>query len=798
MIFLRAAAVVSVLAIAIGACSSNDSSSSTTIPASDGGQVGSDSGSNEAGSSDGGKVIPDVVSCSTTFTYLPPAGTTPSTIAVTGEWNGFATPGVAMTGPASDGTYSASVAIPAATPAAGDLGEPGLVGYKLLVDGKFILDPIGRYRKYIGGVENSAVRVADCHSPALAEISQTSTRAAAGQGHFSAQIKFEDATERAGIDPASVKATLRKDTVSTPLAATTNGAEIDVNAASLSDGKYSLFVNASTKGGKAAHPLRLVFWIESEAYDWRDTVIYMGVTDRVKDGDASNNSAQVNGVDAREQFQGGDFEGMRQIVASGALDQLGIRAIWLTPFNTNPSDAWIASDNVHETMGYHGYWPTKAREVDPRIGGAAELHALVTEAHAHGIRVLQDYVVNHVHQEHEYVAPHPDWFNFTGCICGTDNCDWTVHRLDCLFSSYLPDVDWTSPGANDQFDADAVWWADQFDLDGMRIDAVKQVPDACIVNLSSTLRDEFEPSGNKYFMTGETAMGWSNCGLACNQSQYDTINEYIGPESQGGDGLDGQFDFVSYYAIPMQVWDQDHGNGLHMPQADYWTQAAGWEYRPGSIMSTYVGSQDTARFLTIATYRGQDGAHDPSIPYNQWDNTATSIADEEAYQRQRLAMTWELTVPGAPMIYYGDEYGEYGGVDPNNRTMWREDGTPREPGGASVPLNADETTTLNYTRKLGTARKNLIALRRGDYEPVLNTDEMNLVFARVTADKANVALVAMTLNASATSFTASLPPSLPLANGTVLHDSLGGPDVTVSGGAVQLSLAARGAAILAP
>jgi neopullulanase len=225
-----------------------------------------------------------------------------------------------------------------------------------------------------------------------------------------------------------------------------------------------------------------------------------------------------------------------------------------------------------------------------------------------------------------------------------------------------------------------------------------------------------------------------------------------------------------------------------MPQADYWTQAAGWEYRPNSIMSTYVGSQDTARFLTIASYRGQDGAHDPSIPYNQWSNIATNVADEEAYQRQRLAMTWELTVPGAPMIYYGDEYAEFGGVDPNNRTMWRGDGT----------LSADETTTLAYTRKLGTSRKNLVALRRGDYEPVLNNDEMNLVFARVTADKANVALVAMTLNASTTSFTATLPPSLPLSNGTVLHDRLGGPDVTVSGGAVQISLAARGAAILAP
>ncbi|MGH7282687.1 MAG: hypothetical protein ACRELY_14260 [Polyangiaceae bacterium] len=151
-------------------------------------------------------------------------------------------------------------------------------------------------------------------------------------------------------------------------------------------------------------------------------------------------------------------------------------------------------------------------------------------------------------------------------------------------------------------------------------------------------------------------------------------------------------------------------------------------------------------------------------------------------------MTWLLTVPGAPMIYFGDEYAEWGGADPNNRVMWYGDKT----------LNADETQTLALTRALGTARKNLVALRRGDYEPVLNTDETNLVFARVTSDRANVALVAMTLATSPSSFSAAIPASIPLSNGTVLHDRLGGPDVTVTGGAVSISLGARGAAILAP
>lgn len=783
----RALTLSAAIAITVVACGSSDDAATTTPPGSDSGTINPEGGNDAGAAADGGVVVlPDSVSCDTTFRYLPPAGSTPSTVAVTGEWNSFAKPGVAMTGPDATGAYTASVTIAPAALAI-DSDQPGLVGYKLLVDGNYVLDPAGRYRKYVGGVENSAVQVADCHVPELGLLAQTKDRAAAGQGHYRARVKFIDTADKNGLDAATIKATLRKDGVETTVPATTNGAEIDVDTSALADGKYTLLVAARDTKGKAAHALRLVFWIESEAYDWRDTVIYMGVTDRVKDGDTSNDASPTPGVDPRVDFEGGDYEGVRQLVANGTLDELGIRAIWLTPFNTNPPDPWAASDGVHQTMGYHGYWPIEARKVDPRFGGEAELHALVKEAHAHGIRIIQDFVVNHVHKENPYFTSHPDWFR-TGCLCGTDNCDWTTHRLDCLFASYLPDVNWTVPAVSEQYMADAKFWLDTFDIDALRFDAVKHVEDAATLNMTSAIRDEFEASGTKVFMTGETAMGWSNCGLACNQENYGTISHYIGDPTKGGGGLDGQLDFATYYAVPMTAWVKDNGGGTHMPHADYWTQAAGFEYPKGAIMSQYVGSQDTARFATLASYRGQDAAHDPGVPNNQWDNIASGPPDQEAYQRQRLAMTWLLTVPGAPMIYYGDEYSEWGGVDPNNRVMWYGDKT----------LSADETTSLAWTRKLGSARKELVALRRGDYEPVLNTDETNLLFARVTDDQKNVALVAMTLATTSSTFTAQLPPSLPLSNGTVLHDRLGGPDVTVTGGAVTVTVPARGAAILAP
>ncbi len=722
---------------------------------------------------DGGKgpqdAAPDIsrevstAQCTTTFRYSPAPGMTPATVAVTGEWNSFATPGVAMAGPDSTGSYSVKVPL-----------DPGLVGYKLLIDGSFEMDPSTSLQKYVGGVANSAVLVTDCHLPTLSASSSKSLRPSAGHGEYKATVAFTPGEGAPPLDPRSAKVTLRKDQVtSAPSGLTVDATRslITLDLTHLADGKYTAFVDAADYAGQKAKTLRLVFWVESEAFDWQDTLLYMAMTDRFKDGNTKNDVAPTTGVDPREDFQGGDFEGIKAKIDDGTFDKLGVRALWLSPYNTNPNDPWLASDGVHETTGYHGYWPIKAREVDARFGGEQALKDMVTSAHAHGIRVLQDVVIQHVHQEHEYLKSHPDWFK-TGCICGTNNCDWTVHRLDCIFASYLPNVDWTNPDAGAQWEADSIWWADTFDLDGFRLDAVKQVPDIAITNLTAAMRAEFEPSGTKFFMTGETAMGWSNCDLACNQPQYDLINEFLGPTR-----LNGQFDFPLYYAVPLNDFAS---STFGLDEADYWTQASGWEYVAGSIMSPYIGSEDTARFITIASYPGS------GVPYNQWTDIAGPPTTSLPYAQLQLAMTWLLGIPGAPLVYYGDEYGQWGGVDPNNRMMWRGDGV----------LSADEQATLAYVQKLGTARKDLVALRRGAYRPVYAATS-SLLFGRQTS-AGDVALVAISTAAFASTITAALPVTMPLSDGTKLHDRLGGADVVVTGGAVSVSLGPMGAAILAP
>ena len=714
-------------------------------------------------------------SCPTTFTFQP--GSVVSNPRIAGEWNGFdpmkTTP---MSGPSASGVYTATINLP-----------PGLQAYKVVYkDGSgsdnWVLNPSEGRRKYVNGTENSAIKVRDCSLPTFDVGATATARPSPGNGTFTASLTYVAPLDGTPLDPAGYQAVLQHDDTMTALSsaqATVSGSNVSISLNGLSDGKYRVVLTPKSQSGKTGEAILLVFWIEKEAFSWRDALIYMVVTDRYRDGDPSNNAPPTPNADPRGDWKGGDLEGVTQSINDGTFDALGVRALWLTPYNTNPPEAFAASDGIHQVTGYHGYWPIKGRQVDPRIGGEAALHALVKAAHAHGIRILQDYVLHHVHKEHEYIAAHPDWFRM-GCVCGTNNCDWTAHAQDCVFTDYLPNVNYAVPEAAAQMVDDAVWWIDTFDLDGLRMDAVKHVPELATRNTVAEVRETFEKANTKYFLMGETAMGWNNCADPCNDDNYGTIAKYIGPL-----GLDGQFDFVLYHGVSYNTFAYGDKGMIH---ADYWFQHGQSKWPAGAIMTPYIGSHDTARFATLADYRGQDAAHDRGIPGNQWDNTAVAPSDSEPYRRTRIGLSWLINLPGAPLLYYGDEYGQWGGSDPNNRLMWRP----------ASALDADETATLSFVRKLGTARAALPELRRGDYVALDNTDDNTLVFARKVAqgDAAIVGLTRLTTNAQVTF---DVLASLGFSAGTTLHDAMGGPDVTVAAnGTVTLNIPASSTVVLHP
>ncbi len=745
--------------------------------------TGPDGGPRDAGGWDGEIVLPDaggddlgtdlgagVEECPTTFAMTLEAGW--SNPRVAGVWHGFDLgTATAMTDGDGDGTYEATIDLPI-----------GLHGYKLVVQSggsdEWIFDPSEGRRTYVDGTENSAVQVRDCNVPTLEVVTSEASRPSEGGGQLSATLDYVDAIDGSG-PAATFTATLRHDGVETDASGsvTVDGDEVSVALDGLADGKHTLYITPSSASGRVGEPVRVVFWVEAEAFDWNGAIVYMVMTDRYRNGDTSND-VPASGADPRAEWQGGDLEGLRQSIDEGLLDQLGIGAIWLTPFQTNPAADFDDRDGVHRVTGYHGYWPIAAREVDPRLGGADALHALVQEAHEHGIRILMDYVINHVHEEHEYVDAHPEWFR-TGCVCGQDGCDWTADALECQFTPYMPDVDHRIPEANQQFVDDAVWWLDEFDLDGLRVDAVKHVETAATRNLSVAVREEFETAGTQYFLMGETAMGWNDCADPCNDENYGTIARYIGEH-----GLDGQFDFVLYHGVSYRTFAYGDSGMLH---ADYWFQHGQGKWPDDAVMTPYIGSHDTPRFVSFADYRGQDAAHGRDVPGRQWDDVAEAPSDSEAYRRMRIGMSWLLMLPGAPLLYYGDEYGQWGGADPNNRILWRPE----------AELNADELATLAHIRALGQARASHPALRRGRYQS-LGATEDTLVFARVLpAGEGDPAIVALTRAGAGATISVDTS-ALGLA-GTTLGDLMGGSDVTVAGdGQLTLNVPGPGVLVLAP
>ena len=154
-------------------------------------------------------------------------------------------------------------------------------------------------------------------------------------------------------------------------------------------------------------------------------------------------------------------------------------------------------------------------------------------------------------------------------------------------------------------------------------------------------------------------MGWSGHSLEANQAQYDAINAYMGPN-----GLDGQADFVLYHAVVDNVFVSGNENYQHL---DFWTNRSQDQYVPGSLMVPYVGSHDVSRL----TSRADTGTGDAYHPWAE-DGLPGQPGDVSAYNAALQAYGWLLTTPGAPLLYYGDEYGEYGGADPDNRHMYRD------------------------------------------------------------------------------------------------------------------------------
>lgn len=203
--------------------------------------------------------------------------------------------------------------------------------------------------------------------------------------------------------------------------------------------------------------------------------IYLITPDRFANGDPNNDNVAPLKEQVNRSFKGGrhggDIEGIRKSI--DYIKDLGFTAIWLNPL----------LENDMEEYSYHGYSTTDYYKVDSRFGTNEEYQAMAEEAHAKGVKLIMDMIVNHCGSEHWWMKdlPMEDWINQWPEYTGTN------HRKTVLQDPYVSDIDkkiftdgWfvpTMPDLNQRNPLmaqyllqNSLWWVEYLGLSGIRMD----------------------------------------------------------------------------------------------------------------------------------------------------------------------------------------------------------------------------------------------------------------------------------------------------------------------------------------
>lgn len=594
-------------------------------------------------------------------------------VEVIGSWDGWKRPGTILPAKRTDGWRVTGF----------DLA-PGEYSYAIVEDGKWLLDETRTTTALHDGIEVSWAKIDSCGTPAL--------RVDVVDGTHASLTFF---AVHGALDPAAIAVDIPAHVDADPATG-----KIELTYGGLAPGKHVATVTASGATAK------IVIWIEPRPFDWRDAPIYQVMVDRYRARDGSALAAP-NPMTA---FAGGAVEGVRKNL--DAIVGMGFRAVWLSPLYRNPDGAFPGEPGKTYT-GYHGYWPTDSRVLDPRFATEDELDRFVRDAHARGVRVLFDVVPHHVHQQHPYFSNH-SWFEWDGnaCTCGDPGCDWATHEQDCWFAPYLPTLDWRNPDVADRITDDVAWWIDRFGGDGVRIDAVPMMPRMASRRIAWKLRTDFDP---KTLVLGENFTG---------PGGYDLLRYQLGPG-----GLDSQFHFPLMWAMRRAIASE--AGALSDVDVAVRSGEDAWK-GSGAVMGLIVGNHDVPRFSSVSA---GDADLDGWSPSPQPTNP-------RVYAKQRLALGLAYTLPGAPVVYYGDELALSGRRDPDSRRVMPDESA----------LTSDMRGVRDFVTRLATIRDCSGALRRGTYRSIAATDEV-LAFAR-EIDGAATAVVVATRNPG------SIPPNL--------------------------------------
>ncbi|HZE71743.1 MAG TPA: alpha-amylase family glycosyl hydrolase [Pyrinomonadaceae bacterium] len=443
-----------------------------------------------------------------------------------------------------------------------------------------------------------------------------------------------------------------------------------------------------------------------------DDVIYLIMIDRFADGDPANDLPPDSPPAATDRknpraYHGGDLRGI--IAHLPYLRDLGVTALWLTPWYDNWNGVHLCDQPWCPSTYYHGYHAIDYYRVEDHFGDMSTLRELIQKAHAMGIKIIQDQVANHVGSRHPWVeeAPLDDWFhgtlsnhqrnrfNNSALLSPHATQEEVRNTLDGWFGDDLPDMNQEQPEVARYEIQNALWWVGIAGIDGIRQDTIQYMPRSFIRDLSNALHRQYpamwmvgevferDAAHTAFFIGGH--VGWDN---------IDTK-------------LDSDFDFSLWNSsllaftnhLPMRVLrDQLKYDALYPDPAK---------------VTTFINNHDTMRFMSL------DGA-----------------TLEGAMMHTALI----LSVRGIPQLYSGEELAMEGKEDPDNRRDF-PGGFPGDRRNAftSAGRTPTEQRMYEWTRTWVNLRRQHSSIKHGRLIDLFYDDDV-YVFAR--QDKTETVIVA--------------------------------------------------------
>jgi glycosidase len=497
-----------------------------------------------------------------------------------------------------------------------------------------------------------------------------------------------------------------------------------------------------------------------QGFSSRD-VMYLIMIDRFADGDPSNNGALY---DRKNKFyyHGGDLQGV--IDHLPYLKELGVTAIWLTPWYDNydrPNEIELKEEKP--STGFHGYNPQDFYSVEEHFGTFAKLRELVDAAHRNGIKIIQDEVMNHTGPYHPWVddPPTPTWFNGTKAHHLKNSFQtWVLHdpraveslkreTMEGWFLDFLPDLNQNDPEVSRYLIQNTLWWIGTTGLDGIRMDTWQYVPNSFWRDWTAAIKREFP----NFKVVGEVKDGEvvHTSFFQGGRVRFDGIDS----------GLDSLLDFPLFYPIRHAFAE---GKPIdEIPK----TLAKDYLYTNPEILVTLLGGHDDGRFMS------QKGA------------TIAGL---------KLANAFVLTTRGVPQLYYGDEIAMEGPDEPTARGDF-PGGFPGDKRNAftAAGRTKEEQELFDFIRRLTTLRRELPRLQNGLLIN-LYVAEQQYAYARALRDI--VAVVVFNNDNHAAEFEFDVTRA-GLTDGALMHDRLAViRDVTVRDGKLHVDLPKRSVAIL--